>query len=49
VKEGRLNIDLLQENQAENGLKSAEEVRPRAARECYKWLAGCTDFLQARR
>ena len=34
----RLNIDLLQKNQAEKELKSAEEVLPRAARECYKWL-----------
>lgn len=38
VKEGRLNIDLLQKNQAEKELKAAEEVLPRAARECYKWL-----------
>ncbi|UPT91410.1 ATP-binding protein [Bradyrhizobium barranii subsp. apii] len=38
VKEGRLNIDLLQKNQAEKELKSAEEVLPRAVRECYKWL-----------
>ena len=38
VKEGRLNIDLLQKNQAEKELRSAEEVLPRAARECYKWL-----------
>ena len=38
VKEGRLNIDLLQKKQAENELLSAEEVVPRAARECYKWL-----------
>lgn len=38
VKEGRLNIDLLQKNQAEKELKTAEEVLPRAARECYKWL-----------
>lgn len=38
VKEGRLNIDLLQKNQAEKELKSADEVLPRAARECYKWL-----------
>lgn len=37
VKEGRLNIDLLQKNQAEKELKTAEEVLPRAARECYKW------------
>jgi len=38
VKEGRLNIDLLQKNQAEKELRTAEEVLPRAARECYKWL-----------
>jgi hypothetical protein len=38
VKEGQLNIDLLQKNQAEKELKTAEEVLPRAARECYKWL-----------
>lgn len=38
VKEGRLNIDLLQKSQAEKELKTAEEVLPRAARECYKWL-----------
>jgi predicted AAA+ superfamily ATPase len=38
VKEGRLNVDLLQKNQAEKELKTAEEVLPRAARECYKWL-----------
>ncbi|GAB9153349.1 ATP-binding protein [Bradyrhizobium diazoefficiens] len=38
VKEGKLNIDLLQKNQAEKELKSAEDVLPRAVRECYKWL-----------
>ncbi len=38
VKEGRLNIDLLQKNQADKELRTAEEVLPRAARECYKWL-----------
>jgi len=38
VKEGRLNIDLLQKNQAEKELKTADDVLPRAARECYKWL-----------
>jgi uncharacterized protein len=38
VKEGKLNIDLLQKSQAEKELKSAEDVLPRAARECYKWL-----------
>lgn len=38
VKEGRLNIDLLQKKQAEKELHTAEDVLPRAARECYKWL-----------
>lgn len=38
IKEGRLNIDLLQKNQAEKEQKAAEEVLPRAAREAYKWL-----------
>jgi hypothetical protein len=38
VKEGRLNIDLLQKKQAEKEQQSAEEVVPRAARECYRWL-----------
>ena len=38
VKQGRLNIDLLQKNQAEKELRTANEVLPRAARECYKWL-----------
>ncbi|MEZ2144788.1 ATP-binding protein [Bradyrhizobium sp. DN5] len=38
VKDGRLNIDLLQKTQAEKELKSAEDVLPRAVRECYKWL-----------
>jgi predicted AAA+ superfamily ATPase len=38
VEEGRLNVDLLQKKQAENELKIAEDVLPRAARECYRWL-----------
>jgi len=38
VQEGRLNIDLLQQKQAQKEWKVAEEVLPRAARECYKWL-----------
>ena len=38
VKEGRLNIDQLQKKQAEKELQTAEEVLPRVARECYKWL-----------
>lgn len=38
VKEMRLNIDLLQKKQAEKELQSAEDVLPRVARECYKWL-----------
>jgi uncharacterized protein len=38
VRDGRLNIDLLQKKQAEKEFDSAKEVLPRAARECYKWL-----------
>ncbi|MBI4322294.1 MAG: ATP-binding protein [Chloroflexi bacterium] len=38
VKEGRLNIDQLQKRQAEKELDGAEQVLPRAARECYRWL-----------
>jgi predicted AAA+ superfamily ATPase len=38
VKEGRLNIDQFQRNQAEKELQTAEDVVPRVARECYKWL-----------
>ncbi len=38
VREGRLNIDLLQKKQAEKEFESAKEVLLRAARECYKWL-----------
>jgi len=38
VREGRLNIDLLQKKQAEKEFESAKEVLPRVARECYKWL-----------
>jgi uncharacterized protein len=38
VKDGRLNIDQLQKKQAEKELQTAEDVLPRAARECYKWL-----------
>jgi predicted AAA+ superfamily ATPase len=38
VREGRLNIDRLQEQQAKKELATAEDVLPRVARECYKWL-----------
>lgn len=38
VNEGRLNIDLLQKKQAETELTGAENLLPRVARECYKWL-----------
>jgi predicted AAA+ superfamily ATPase len=38
VKAGRLNIDGLQERQAKKELDSSEDVLPRVARECYKWL-----------
>jgi hypothetical protein len=36
--DGRLNIDLLQQKQAKKELQVAEDVLPRVARECYKWL-----------
>ena len=35
---GRLNIDLLQQRQAQQEAQKAREFLPRAARECYKWL-----------
>jgi len=38
VKDGRLNIDLLQQKQAEKELAATESVLPRVGRECYKWL-----------
>ena len=38
VDEGRLNIDLLQQKQAQKELKTTEDVLLRAVRECYKWL-----------
>lgn len=38
VAEMRLVIDTLQAQQAKNELRGAEEVLPRVARECYKWL-----------
>lgn len=33
-----MNVDLGQKRQAEKELKTAEEVLPKAARECYRWL-----------
>ena len=38
VKSGRLNIDQAQLRQAEKEASTSEEVLPRAARECFKWL-----------
>jgi predicted AAA+ superfamily ATPase len=38
VDKGRLNIDLLQQRQAQKELETARGVLPRTARECYKWL-----------
>lgn len=38
VEANRLNIDLVQKKQAEKELKTAEEVVPKAIRECYRWL-----------
>jgi hypothetical protein len=38
VSENRLVLDNLQADQAKKEMKSAVEVLPRVARECYKWL-----------
>jgi predicted AAA+ superfamily ATPase len=38
VEQRRLTLDLLQSDQAKKELRAADEVVPRAARECYKWL-----------
>lgn len=38
VREGRLNIDRFQEQQARKELQTAEEVLPRVSRECYRWF-----------
>ncbi|NUQ73302.1 MAG: ATP-binding protein [Polyangiaceae bacterium] len=38
IKEGRLNIDRLQEEQAKKELGIAEGVVPKATRDCFKWL-----------
>jgi predicted AAA+ superfamily ATPase len=38
VESGRLNIDRVQEKQARQEFKSAEDALPRIARENYKWL-----------
>ncbi len=38
TNEGKLNIDLIQQKQAKQEAIGAEEVLPRVARECYRWL-----------
>jgi len=38
VRDGRLNIDRLQEQQAQKELRTVEEVLPRIARDAYRWL-----------
>ena len=38
VESNRLNIDLVQKKQAEKELNIAEDVLPKVARECYRWL-----------
>ncbi len=38
VRDARLNIDRLQEQQAKKEQQTAEDVLPKVARECYKWL-----------
>ena len=38
IRDGKLNIDLLQKKSAEKELQFAEDALPRVARECYRWL-----------
>lgn len=38
VEEGKLNVDQLMKKQALKESSTAEEVLPRTARECYRWL-----------
>lgn len=38
VKEGRLNIDRLQENQAKKELETAAAVSARVVRDCFRWV-----------
>jgi predicted AAA+ superfamily ATPase len=38
IRTSRLNIDLLQKTQAETEQRGAEDILPRIARECYRWL-----------
>lgn len=38
VKQGRLNIDRLQENQAKKELDTAEAVAARVVSDCFKWV-----------
>ena len=38
IKESKLIVDQNQQKQAQKELQTIEEVVPRAARECYKWL-----------
>jgi len=38
IKERKLNVDVLQDEQAKKERSAAEDVIPRAARECFKWL-----------
>jgi uncharacterized protein len=46
IDEKHLNIDRLQEDQAKKSLAFADEVLPRVARECYRWLL-CPVMYQA--
>lgn len=38
ITDGRLNIDLAQKRQAEKEAKAADDLVPRIARECFRWL-----------
>ena len=44
IKDGRLNVDRLQEQQAKREAEIAEEVIPKAVRDCYKWVL-CPAFI----
>jgi predicted AAA+ superfamily ATPase len=46
IDDKHLNIDRLQEDQAKKSLATAEEVLPRVASECYRWLL-CPVMYQA--
>jgi uncharacterized protein len=38
IRDGKLNVDLLQKKSAEKELQAAEDALPRVVRECFRWL-----------